>query len=147
MTWLKVAIKNSIKIKNKLYVKYIKHKTIFNVKAYEDYKRILNNTTKKAERDHYAVLFRANKDNIKKTSAIIKEVVNKTQTKTTINEFLINNKVITNTEEIAYSFNSFHENIRPNLTSKIPKTSKDLASYIAKQNPDHICLNDVTEMK
>ena len=34
---------------------------------------------KKAERDHYGVLFRVNKDNLKKTWAIIKEVINKTK--------------------------------------------------------------------
>ena len=34
---------------------------------YKDYKRILNYTMKKAERDHYDVLFRLNKDNPKKT--------------------------------------------------------------------------------
>ena len=145
MPWLTVALKNSIKNKNKLYVKYIKHKTIFNEKAYKDYKRILNNTMKKAERDHYDVLFRINKDNLKKTWAIIKEVINKTKTKTTVNKFLINNKVIRNTEEIAYSFNSFYVNIGPNLASKIPKMSKDPASYITKQNPDSIFLNNVTE--
>ena len=100
---------------------------------------------KKAERDHYDVLFRLNKDNLKKTWAIIKVVINKTKIKTTGNKFLINNKVITNTEEIACSFNSFYVNIGPNLASKILKTSKDLVSYIAKQNPESIFLNNVTE--
>ena len=144
MPWLTEALNNSVKTKNKLYVKYIKHKTIFNEKAYKDYKRILNNTMKKAERDH-DVLFRLNKDNTKKTWAIIKEVISKTKTKTTVNKFLINETVITNTEEIAYSFNSFYVNIGPHLASKIPKTSKDPALYIAKQNPDSIFLNNVTE--
>ena len=89
--------KKSIKTKNKLYVKYIKHKTFFNEKTYKDYKRISNYKMKKAERDHYGVLFRVNKDNLKKTWAINKEVINKTKTKTTVNIFLNKNKVITNT--------------------------------------------------
>ena len=59
MPWLTVALKNSIQTKNKLYLKYLKHKTIFNENAYKDYKRILNNTIK-TERDHYDVLFRVN---------------------------------------------------------------------------------------
>ena len=78
------------------------------------------------------MLFRDIKDNLK-------------ENKTTVNKFLINNKVITNTEEIAYSFNSFYVNIGPNLASKIPQTSKDPASYIAEQNPHSIFLNNVTE--
>ena len=36
-------------------------------------------------------------------------------------------------------------NIGPNLASEIPQNSKDPASYIAKQNPDSIFLNNVTE--
>ena len=113
--------------------------------AYKDYKRILNNTMKTAEQDHYDVLFRVNKANLKKTWANNKEVISKT--KTTVNNFLITNKVVTNTEEIAYSLNSFYVNIGPNLGSKIRKTSKYPASYIglAKQNPDSIFLNNVTE--
>ena len=73
MPWLTVVLKNSIKNKNKLYVKYIKHKTFFNEKAYKDYKRILNNTMKKAERDHYDVLFRLNKDNLKIPGRLLKK--------------------------------------------------------------------------
>ena len=73
MPWLTVAPKNSIKTKKKLCSEYIKHKTIFIENAYKGYKRILNNTIKKAERDHYDFLFRDNKDNLEKTWTIIKE--------------------------------------------------------------------------
>ena len=99
----------------------------------------MNNTIKKTDRDHYAILLRAKKDSLKK------EVINRTKTKTTVNTFVTNNKVVTNTEEIAYSCNSFYETL--NLASKILKTRGDPASYISKQNPDSIFLNYASEMK
>ena len=86
--------------------------------------------------------FNTRKDNLGKTWSIIKEVISETKHKTTVNNVLINSKFVTNTEEIAYSF---YVNSGPNLASKIPKTSKDLASYMAKKNQDSVFLNNVSE--
>ena len=63
-TWLTNGLKNSIKQKNKLYVKSIKSPTVHNINQYKAYKRMLNTVLKKNEQDYYDSQFNCNKNNL-----------------------------------------------------------------------------------
>ena len=59
--WLTSGLKNSIKIKNKFYVKSIKRPTSDNIKQYKQYRNTLHKILRISERDHYKFLLNINK--------------------------------------------------------------------------------------
>ena len=75
--WLTYGLKNSIKEKNRLYVKYVRQNTRYNETKYKVYKSKLNGLLRKSEREHYATLFEENKHNLKKSWSLLKEIINK----------------------------------------------------------------------
>ena len=65
--WLTDALKQSIRSKNKLYMKYLKIKSSYNECKYKTYHNHLTRVPKCAEKKHYAVLLESNKSNLKKS--------------------------------------------------------------------------------
>ena len=76
-SWLTYGLKNSIKEKNRLYVKYVRQNTRYNQIKYKVYKNKLNGLLRKSEREHYATLYEENKHNLKKSWSLLKEIINK----------------------------------------------------------------------
>jgi hypothetical protein len=119
--WLTNALKCSIKIKNKLYIRSRKYPTNENVNSYKDYRALLNKLLRKKERDHYDNILKQNQNNLRKSWQIIKQIINKTQkTKSFSDKFIINNIEVTDKHRIANSFNQYFVNIGNNLAKKIP---------------------------
>jgi len=125
------AIKESIKTKNKLHETYIKYPTLINEAKYKEYKHRLERTMRNAERMHYETLFHKYKDNLRKSWAVIKGMINKGQKHPPQNKFFINDKITDNGQEIADAFNNFYLNIGPNTRNKIPSCSVNPTSYIS----------------
>ena len=88
--WLTDELKNSIKLKNKLYVLSRKYPTVLNINRYKEYKTILNNQIKRCEKDHYDKRFAMYKNNLRKSMALIKELINNKKVRDTFNPFVIN---------------------------------------------------------
>ena len=142
--WLTDAVKSSIKLKNKLYMKYIKNKTVYNENTYKQYHKILSNIMKKMERNYYDQLFKENVNNLKKSWSIIKSVINKNKSVSSVSKFLINGEITTDNEAIANGFNKFYINIGPNLAAQIPSSLKSPTSYMEAPNLSSVFLNPVT---
>ena len=64
-------------MKNKLYIKYLKVKSVANEMNYKSYRNKLNHIVKVAEKQHYSELLNNCQDNIKKSWQIIKCIVNR----------------------------------------------------------------------
>ena len=75
--WLIDALKQSIRTKNKLDMKYLKIKSTYNECKLKIYLNHLTRVLKCAEKIHYAALLEANKSNLKKTWNILKAIVTK----------------------------------------------------------------------
>ena len=75
--WLTSGIKNSIKTKNKLYIRFLKHPSYTNEQIYHKYKNRLNYIIRKLERDHIAKLLAKHKSNLKKTWKVMKDIINR----------------------------------------------------------------------
>ena len=75
--WLTDGLKKSIRIKNKLYMKYIRIKSAYYECTYKMYRNRLTRLIKIAERKYYADLLESNKSNLKKTWNILKTIINK----------------------------------------------------------------------
>jgi exonuclease III len=144
-TWLTEGLKKSIKVKNKLYVYYLKHPTLSNKKTYKMYRNKLHNLLRRCEKDHYDKIFNENKNNIRKSWAIIKEIINKKKESILSDKFLIDNQLVDDRHVIADSFNKFYVNIGPTLASTIPQGSTDPTSYISSGVSNSIFLESVEQ--
>ncbi len=142
--WLTEGLRTSIKLKNKLYIKSIKYPLLHNVKQYRIYRNKLHQLLRKAEREHYDSLFTQHKANLRKSWAIIKEVINKKKSCTMSSKFLINGKITTDKSVIANHFNEFYVNVGPNLSKDIPLHNISVDSYIKKCITDTMYLNPCT---
>jgi len=143
-TWLTQALKVSIKRKNKLYFMSKKYPTLQNIEHYKQYKKTLNRILKEVEKQHYDNLFLTNKNNIKKSWSIIKEIINKKISNSQPDKLEINNQITSDTELIAEKFNQYFTNLGPTLANKITSPNCDPLTYIKHNNPTSIYLTGVT---
>ena len=143
--WLSDGLKNSIKTKNKLYLRYLKNKDSEAFAKYKTYKTQLKRLMRMSERKHYAELLEKYKSNSKKLWMIIKEIINKRKTTKYPSSFIINNSETSNCVQIANSFNNYFINVGKVLADKVPHSHVNPVSYIKNTNLDSIVINPVDE--
>ena len=131
--WLSNGIKNSIKIKNKLYVKYKRNNSEQTHQEYKTYRNKLNSMIRLVEKQFYEKEFLANKFNLKKSWTLMKQIINKKKNDIQC-QFLIDNQATTDMQTITNSFNNFFVNIGPNLSKKIPHSETDPLEYLTNSN-------------
>ena len=123
--WITFGLLNSIKHRDKMYVKLIKTSLISPKyasieKEYKDYCSILQNSLRKAKSSYYHKQFQNNISDIKKTWSKINEVLCRKSKKAEMPDyFLDGNKVLTENVDIANCFNNFFANIGPVLANSI----------------------------
>ena len=93
--WLTVGLKNSIKIKNLLYMKYKRYKSDHVLIVYKNYKNRLTNLLRTAEKEHFHQLLQVNKSKLRKSWTIIKGVINKKVSHCNNQKFVIENEIVT----------------------------------------------------
>ena len=118
LPWLSDGLKASIKHKNKLYLIYLKHQTLYNISKYKQYKNKLVSLLKIEEKQFYQSQIVQNKNNLRKVWTIVKEVINKRITRNS-KQFILNDQVTMDTNVISNGFNNFFVNVGPTLASKI----------------------------
>ena len=146
--WLTIGLKESIKHKNKLFLIQKRNPTNENITFYKQYRNKLQSLIRNLEREHYKMLFEQNKNNLKKSWSIIKNLINKNAKKSTRSSFKISGRVVKNPEIISNSFNEFYINIGKNLAAKIPSNDISPTSYIKDRNEHSMYLQptDTTEI-
>ena len=93
--WITTAIRESIKMKNKLYINRNKgHNPDLQWRNYKMYRNKLNHLIRKAERKYYQDMLLKNKSNLKKSWQILKGIINKRKYRTTVQEFESNGTII-----------------------------------------------------
>jgi hypothetical protein len=90
-------------------------------------------------------IFKQNKNNTKRSWAVIKEVINKKHNISISNKFEVGNEYVTDSKMIADHFNSFFSNIGKNLASKIPPSNIDPIIYCGHSNCHSIVIDAFTE--
>ena len=140
-SWITRGILNSIKFRDKLYVKL--KKTSPNTSLYNTlkinlstYNKILKENIKQAKNIHYHKLFENCKKDIKRTWMAIKELINKNKnTKKITNLFLIDGQSVTNPEIVANNFNRYFNEIGPSTASKIvPPPYQNFTDFLSNPN-------------
>ena len=71
------ALKKSSKEKQKLYIKFLKHKSTQNEQIYKNYKHLLEKLRKKAEQTYYQSILKDCENDKTRTWQIMKEITGK----------------------------------------------------------------------
>ena len=143
--WLTSALKESIKIKNKLFVSTKRHGNDNMIPFYKRYRNKLNQLLRSAERKHYHDLLNEHKSNIRKSWQIIKSIINKRKYTPISNKFKDNDKVISDGNIIANKFNNFFINVGKTLAKTIPGSNKMPLDYITDNNVNKFYFIPVTD--
>ena len=93
---------------------------------------MLTRLLRRTERTYYNRMLIDNKNNLKKTCSIIKDVINKKKKSSSSSKFLIKGSTVTDNITIAKHFNKYFVNVASELASKIPKSKTDPAKTIKK---------------
>lgn len=140
--WLTQGLKKSIKLKNKLYVLSLKYPTLHNQNTYKQYRNKLRSILQKCERKYYDTIFAQNKNNLKKSWSLIKEVINKKQKAGISNKFCIEGHMTSDPSKIANAFNKFYINIGPSLAKNIPNTNIHTNTFLSHPNSSSMFLTN-----
>ena len=143
--WLSDGMKKSIKTKNKLYRRYKKTGNAEHEYIYKQYRNNLNKLLITAEKSHLETLFNDNKDNLKKSWRILKQVINKRKDSSSCSKFLVNQETTTDKNKIAKGFNQYFINISPNLANKIPQDNKCPTTYMDNRVLESMVITPVVE--
>jgi exonuclease III len=148
LSWLTLGLRKSISLKHKLHILYLKTPSSENLCKYKKFKNKLGHVLKVAERLHYQTELVKHCNNMRKSWATIKDIINKNKKKThKITKLTINGNPVDDSQEIADNFCKFFTNIGPILDSKIPKTNIDPINFIPKNYTINLFLQPVTSIE
>ena len=103
---------------------------------FKTYDKIVTEEIKNAKLQYYFNTFTSHKNNIKKTWKTIDETLNRGKSRTQFpNEFIIDNKSVTDHKEIADKFNIFFANIGAKLSSGNDRHNNDKSFSDYLSNP------------
>ncbi len=144
--WITAGIIKSIKTRNKLYIKFIKHPNDENKRNYVKYRNKLTRLIKISCKKYYTDKFNMYKYNIKNTWQTINNVIGKSSRPKSPPYFLDGAHKISDPEIVSNKFNSFFANIGPKLASQI-QSSSSFSDFLDDPQPNTIFFNPTDEME
>ena len=140
--WLTEGLKNSIKLKNKLYLKSLRTPSNRNITNYKIFKNTLSRLMRRREKEYYHDKLAACANDIKKSWKIMKEIIHKGKRRKTCSKFNINDVVIDDNQVIASKFNDYFVNIGSSLANKIPTSNLKPSDFIQVSNDQSMFVSD-----
>jgi len=128
--WMTPGLAKSCNTKEKLYKIFIRNPTTQHKDEYTVYRNKLKKLLNKAEQLYYEHKFELFKSNIKQTWQTIKYILNTKNSSPLMDEFLINNHMVSDKTIIAQKFNEYFTNVGPTLANKIPTASVNFKSFM-----------------
>ena len=129
--WMTKGLINACNKKNNLYKKFIKNRNEINEQRYKKYKNKLISVLRMSKQEYYTKILNKHKNSIKETWNILRNVTGSSTANTFPNSFVIDNKLISNKNDIVNDFNNFFTNIGPDLAKNISNTSnKHFIDYL-----------------
>ena len=143
--WITPAILASINRKNELFYLKLKKPTQENIANYSTYRNILKMVLKSAKQQYYAKEFRKNHGNSKKTWSTVSELMgNKSEKSGAPKEIRDNDKLATDSKDIARVLNKYFSEVGLQLKANIPNVDCDPLELIEEVEHE-MCLNATTE--
>ena len=100
-----------------------------------------------AEKQFYQGQIIENKNNLRKTWGIIKQVINKNKNNKICDKFISGKDITSDPKTIANAFNNYFVNVGPTLASKIPDQPVDFSRYMPPPNECSLFLTPESEVK
>ena len=147
--WLTNGILKSINIKDKMYKILAKADNVneaayTNLKAeFNAYKKTLRRSINEAKRLYYMRTFELYRNDIKQTWSVIKNTLQKNARCPDSTKFVLNNRMITNLDEIAIEFNIYFINIGRLLNDQIQAVTSS-NDYLLQHNKTETTFNFVS---
>ena len=147
--WITKGLRKSCNMKMKLYKKFLKHPTNENKIKFKKYRNILTKLCKKAQENYFYNLLNDTKSSITNLWKIFGPIINpsKKAKNHNINKLKVNDKILTNSKDIAEAFNNYFCNVGTNLANKIPNTTLNYKHYLKHPILETIFLNPVDELE
>jgi len=144
--WVTDGIKTSIKVKEKLYKRYIETRNPYHLTKYKYYRNKIICLLRKSKQNYYHNYFIQYNKNIKKMWAGIKELVTlKPKGFHFPTKITSNNTTLSDPCEIASAFNRHFAKIGSNLADKIPAVNTNPLSYLSTPLQNSFFLSPVTD--
>jgi hypothetical protein len=128
--WITKGLYESIKVKNKLYTLFLKKPTLYNETRYKKHKNKLCHLIKMTERLYYQDVLNENKQNLKYSWKILKQIIGTKSCTGISKEFMVDGVTTSQKELIANKFNEFFTNIGCNLADQIPSVAVKPTQYL-----------------
>ncbi|XP_047141104.2 uncharacterized protein MAL8P1.12 [Hydra vulgaris] len=134
--WITKGFKKSSKIKQKLYIKYLKTKSLDNEKIYKNYKHLFEKVRKNLKKNYYTRLLDKFKNNTKRNWQIMNEITGRQKkcSGSLPQMVIVDNKRICEPKAIAHEFNKFFTDIGPKLANKNPYTKATFNDFLVQMD-------------
>jgi hypothetical protein len=144
--WLTKGILTSRRNKLNLEKQHARNPTVENWNLFKNYRNLYNKVIRTSKKQYYNEALINNSKNLKKTWAILNEVLKKSQNKQPITSIFHNNTLISDPKIMAETFNRFFTTIADEIASLINPTmtpNNDTDDRTYTQTEDTIDNNDI----
>ena len=130
--WITAGIINSIRKKNLLYKKQLKHPTPANKSNYRNYKNILSTCMKEAENSYYSKLFSNTNNSATTFWKTFGSTLNpgRNKSKSYLEKLIINGQEVTNNTDIANELNNYFCKIGGKISNSLPTINGHFSQYL-----------------
>ena len=147
-TWMTTGLLTSMRTKSRLYRAKLRRPTNANIDKYKAYVTTYNKLKRVMKRNYYSQQISENKNNIRKTWNILKQALGKQTKKSNFpNVFSVDNKLISDKQEIADSFNKYFSTIGKITGEQVKHTNKHFTDYLKNPSPNSMFVEPVEEIE
>ena len=142
-SWITEALREKIKCKNQLHAIAVSSHDGNIMKEYKEAKKVLHSALRNSVTSYFDDQLEINKEDISKTWKVLRFILGlDSNTNKQENNFLIENKLVADSLDIANGFNNFFESIGPKLANNL-KSDIDPLSYV-NYNINSIVVQEVS---
>jgi len=138
--WMTSGLLKSSKIKEKLYIKYIKNPTLKNKQVFTTYRNKFKSLRIKAECNYYESQFLLYHDDLRKTWRIIRSLIDTNHREDGVNAICVGGVTITDHGMIAEKFNNYFAGIAQSLVDKLPPSSGSFDKFLQPRTAHSIAI-------
>lgn len=131
-----------------LYVKFIRNPSLSNDQRYKKYKNKLTSILRLCEKDYFSKLIEEKKNDVKGTWRILNDIIRKKSCACDFPDtFVDENRIVTDTYEIANGFNRFFINVGLSLAANVPLCEGNICDYLGENQANSMYLRPISDSK
>ena len=148
--WMTSGLRTSCMHKNKLYKQWLTTKSPDDEIKYKIFKKAHANAIKARQKEYYYELFNNRSMKLKDIWKEVNKLCScgkKNNTTTVIDKLIVNNKIITNKQEISDQMNKYYCNVGTNISTSIPNNHISYKKYMPTPLSSTIFMEPVTKQE